>query len=801
MNQYEKALLKIQVFNCQQEQEIYHQDTELLYVLEGTVDVKIGEQSTVLQKEDVLVINFNKSYRIHSSPDALFVKLSLPYHYLSSQLQTSYVIFWCDSTREQGTSYEELRRILKALLKRFLNLPRGNQDFGTMALSYQVLDLLSTHFRPQLIQPNSSDKEELFHERMVQINSYIHANYNQPISSKDLADRLYLSQGYLSRFFKKNYGMSFAEYLSRIRLYYAVDDLLYTNLPITRIAYDNGFVNVAAFTKAFREHYGETPSAMRKKQRETQSTSVSASDNRDAEKRLEQLLSTEGISEKTSETSLHLREFCSVRSWTPLNPSWGNTINMGAAADLLNSQVQDHVVELANSLKFRYVRFWNLFSPELLIVSDRQPEVYNFSKLDAVLDFLLEHHLKPHMELGMKPRRLYRNVQDALYEGPLNADGWSPEKMRGILQAMMRHLQTRYPHRELNSWRMEYWFPENRWGQEHAAQEYFQKFQSIYQTVKEFADGILVGGCGLRLGYTEGALDFLKQWSQQPCRPDFLSVLYYPYLRGEVNQDRYSRRSTDQEGLLHALESSQRMMTEAGLEQLPLFVTEWNLTVSDRNYINDSCFKGAYILKNMLECCDKAQEFCYFLGSDRVSEYFDSLGLLHGGTGLLSKDNIMKPAAYAFHFLSCLYPNCVSRGSHFMITTDGHGSYGIVLHNQKSLNSNYYLTQEDELQRDQIWNYFEDREPLHLELELGDLSNGTYRVKTYQVTEKIGSPLYAWQEMEFENELSRRDVEYLQRVSGPKLTIRTQEVTENQLSLDITLSPNEIRFIRIRKIL
>lgn len=136
-----------------------------------------------------------------------------------------------------------------------------------------------------------------------------------------------------------------------------------------------------------------------------------------------------------------------------------------------------------------------------------------------------------------------------------------------------------------------------------------------------------------------------------------------------------------------------------------------------------------------------------------------------------------------------------------MITTDGHGSYGIVLHNQKSLNSNYYLTQEDELQRDQIWNYFEDREPLHLELELGDLSNGTYRVKTYQVTEEIGSPLHAWQEMEFENELSRRDVEYLQRVSGPKLTIRTQEVTENLLSLDITLSPNEIRFIRIRKIL
>ena len=41
-------------------------------------------------------------------------------------------------------------------------------------------------------------------------------------------------------------------------------------------------------------------------------------------------------------------------------------------------------------------------------------------------------------------------------------------------------------------------------------------------------------------------------------------------------------------------------MAESGIEETyPVYVTEWNLTISDRNYINDTCFKGAYVVKNI----------------------------------------------------------------------------------------------------------------------------------------------------------------------------------------------------------
>ena len=39
---------------------------------------------------------------------------------------------------------------------------------------------------------------------------------------------------------------------------------------------------------------------------------------------------------------------------------------------------------------------------------------YNFDKIDRVLDFLVNHKIKPFIELGQKPKRIDRTVSDSL---------------------------------------------------------------------------------------------------------------------------------------------------------------------------------------------------------------------------------------------------------------------------------------------------------------------------------------------------------------------------------------------------
>ena len=63
--------MKISVLNSTEEPEHFHQDIELLYVLEGTMDVVIGEQPTHMEPEDVLVVNANKRHHLKGSGDIL----------------------------------------------------------------------------------------------------------------------------------------------------------------------------------------------------------------------------------------------------------------------------------------------------------------------------------------------------------------------------------------------------------------------------------------------------------------------------------------------------------------------------------------------------------------------------------------------------------------------------------------------------------------------------------------------------------------------------------------------------------
>lgn len=48
---------------------------------------------------------------------------------------------------------------------------------------------------------------------------------------------------------------------------------MYTDIPVIKIAMNNGFASVAAFNKVFKETYQETPSAYRKKKKEKERNS------------------------------------------------------------------------------------------------------------------------------------------------------------------------------------------------------------------------------------------------------------------------------------------------------------------------------------------------------------------------------------------------------------------------------------------------------------------------------------------------------------------------------------------------
>ena len=88
---------------------------------------------------------------------------------------------------------------------------------------------------------------------------------NEEITLKKLSDSLGYSEFYVSRRFKEISGMQFRDYLRYRRLAFALKEVRDTDKSLLDIALDYGFSSHEAFTRAFKEAYGITPSEYRQK--------------------------------------------------------------------------------------------------------------------------------------------------------------------------------------------------------------------------------------------------------------------------------------------------------------------------------------------------------------------------------------------------------------------------------------------------------------------------------------------------------------------------------------------------------
>jgi YesN/AraC family two-component response regulator len=91
--------------------------------------------------------------------------------------------------------------------------------------------------------------------------TYIHAYYAEPISRKDLANYVGLSERHLTRCFHQEMGMTPITYLNRYRVKQARGLLDAGDKGITKIAIEVGFSSSSYFTRVFREEVGVSPRA------------------------------------------------------------------------------------------------------------------------------------------------------------------------------------------------------------------------------------------------------------------------------------------------------------------------------------------------------------------------------------------------------------------------------------------------------------------------------------------------------------------------------------------------------------
>lgn len=98
-----------------------------------------------------------------------------------------------------------------------------------------------------------------------QTKAYIRAHLRESFTRQDIADHVHLSQNHLARIFRKETGMSIAEFTLQQRMGQAVELLAHTELSVGEIAERVGYENYSYFLTLFRRVTGTTPSKYRAK--------------------------------------------------------------------------------------------------------------------------------------------------------------------------------------------------------------------------------------------------------------------------------------------------------------------------------------------------------------------------------------------------------------------------------------------------------------------------------------------------------------------------------------------------------
>ena len=290
--------------------ESMHNSHELLYLREGKIDLIIGSETITLTKGSVIVIRplvrhkpVIKSSKadmlnlyfgfIHDTSDLEATKesrktnktiqaksnsagpsVSIPGSFAKISLE-SFLKFADlgvtednDITRQpffviKGNEKKEIDQLSERIvLEEAEN--RYAKDLMVHTLMVELMIILSRAIRGEW-EESLRVKNGKAKELVAIAKQYMDENFDQGITVSEAAAYVFLSQGYFTRAFRDDTGISPMNYLMKKRIEKACKLLQNNEIKVSAISLQSGFSSPQRFNVAFRKQMGMTPMEYRKK--------------------------------------------------------------------------------------------------------------------------------------------------------------------------------------------------------------------------------------------------------------------------------------------------------------------------------------------------------------------------------------------------------------------------------------------------------------------------------------------------------------------------------------------------------
>jgi len=247
----------------------FHPELELVYIEGASAKRHVGNHISHYQGSDLVLIggniphlNFDHGVTTSYLKEVLHIKPNFKDHILDALPELKQIDRLLELSKYGIAFYGETKNEVGTLLKELHTL----EPFAFFMSVMTILRRLSTSKEFELLHktPFINKHNEKEQKRLRAIYAFIDERYESKITLDEVASLCNLTKPAFCRYFKKNTGSTFIQFLNQYRVSQAKRYLL-LGKNVTETCYSCGFESLSYFNRSFKKIVGENPSNFRVK--------------------------------------------------------------------------------------------------------------------------------------------------------------------------------------------------------------------------------------------------------------------------------------------------------------------------------------------------------------------------------------------------------------------------------------------------------------------------------------------------------------------------------------------------------
>lgn len=248
----------------------WHEDIEIIYLMEGSVKVGVNNELYNLKKEDVLIIppggvHYFLKEMEYSERAVIQFRISIYDTFLTGNKDRVAIKPMFNKCRflSKGDDFHTLmENQIKGIIKEYNEKSNGYKMFLRARL-YDLAGIL-IRYMPKDCENINYEKQKERLGKLDTVMQYVENNYSNNITLDEISKIAGFSKFHFTRFFKENTGMTFIDYLNNFRISMAEWTLINEECSITEVSFKIGFNSIKTFNRVFKNLKGCSPMEYRK---------------------------------------------------------------------------------------------------------------------------------------------------------------------------------------------------------------------------------------------------------------------------------------------------------------------------------------------------------------------------------------------------------------------------------------------------------------------------------------------------------------------------------------------------------